>query len=83
MIPTLLVIGLVLGRWWRLVLPVATIGWPMLLVLDGVGTGVAFWVSAGAFALANTIAGVAVNRLAVAAAHRAFQPAATKAASAG
>ncbi len=83
MIPVLLVTGLVFGRWWRLVLPVATIGWPTLLVLDGVDTGVAFWVSAGAFALANTTVGVAINRLAVAAAHRAFRPAAAKAANHG
>jgi hypothetical protein len=60
-----------------LVVPVAIVGWPLFLVLDGIGTGFAFWVSAGALALANTGVGVALNRLAAAAVHRSFRPAAT------
>jgi hypothetical protein len=36
MIPTLIVLGLVLGRWWRLLLVTAALGWPLLLVADGV-----------------------------------------------
>ena len=35
MIPTLLVIGLLFGRWWRTV-PIATLGWVAWLLADGV-----------------------------------------------
>jgi hypothetical protein len=69
-VPTLLVVGLLLGRWWRVVLPVATVGWHVSLVLAGIGTGLAFWLSAAAVGLANTAVGVAVNRLVTAAVRR-------------
>ena len=36
MIPTLLLFGLISGRWWHLSLIVAAIGWPLLLVATGV-----------------------------------------------
>jgi hypothetical protein len=36
MIPTLLLFGLIFGRWWRLSLIAAAIGWPLLLVATGV-----------------------------------------------
>ncbi len=36
MIPTLLLFGLIFGRWWRMSLIVAAIGWPLLLVATGV-----------------------------------------------
>jgi hypothetical protein len=70
MIPTLLLVGLVLGRWWRVVLPVAAVGWPAWLVVDGIGAGLGFWLTAAAVALANTAVGVAVNRIATAAVRR-------------
>jgi hypothetical protein len=34
-IPTLIMIGAVFGRWWRVTLLVSAVGWPVLLV----GTG--------------------------------------------
>lgn len=34
MIPTLILLGLVFGRWWRLSLVTAAVGWPVLLVVD-------------------------------------------------
>src|SRR5215217_7570191 len=34
MIPTLLIVGLVLGRWWRVVIPAATIAWPSVPARD-------------------------------------------------
>src|SRR6266508_4391883 len=38
MIPTLILFGLVFGRWWRLCLTAAALGWPVLLVVsDGDG----------------------------------------------
>ena len=42
LIPTMLLVGLVLGRWWRVVIPVAAIGWTVLLMATGVGSGLAF-----------------------------------------
>ncbi|MEG3615487.1 hypothetical protein [Isoptericola haloaureus] len=35
MIPTMIVLGLLLGRWWRSALLTATLLWPVLLVVDG------------------------------------------------
>jgi hypothetical protein len=34
MIPTLLLAGLVFGRWWKITLAVATIGWCVALLAD-------------------------------------------------
>ena len=58
MIPTLLVLGLVLGRWWRLVLPVAAVGWPTLLVATGVMRVEPGLLAAAALATLNTGVGV-------------------------
>lgn len=60
MIPTLLLIGFVLGRWWWLVLPVAATAWPGALIASGIDSGVTFAIEAGFLALVNTAIGVAV-----------------------
>jgi len=60
MIPTLLLPGLVIGRWW--LVPIAAVGWPVMLILDGIGTGWAFGASAGALAAANVGIAVALHR---------------------
>lgn len=36
MIPVLLFVGAVLGRWWRATLIIAAVGWPALLVATDV-----------------------------------------------
>ncbi len=62
MIPTLILFGLVFGRWWRSTLIAAAIGWPVLLLATGVmhaGTGL---LGAAAWAIVNTGAGVAVHQ---------------------
>ncbi len=68
MIPTLLLVGLVFGRWWRVTVPLATVGWVVLLLIGGYGSGLAFAAGAGGLALANLIVGVllfqAIARLA-------------------
>lgn len=51
---------MVLGRWWWIVLPVAAVGWPALLIADGIGQGSTFAFAAGSLALINTAVGVAV-----------------------
>ena len=39
MIPTMMVFGLILGRWWRLALISAAAVWPILLWVTGVFAG--------------------------------------------
>lgn len=59
MIPTMIVVGLVLGRWWWLALIVAGLGWPALLwsqeIIDGGQIG-----AAGLLAVANAAVGVLI-----------------------
>jgi hypothetical protein len=35
-IPTMIVFGLILGRWWRLTLTLAALIWPAMLAANGV-----------------------------------------------
>lgn len=37
MIPTAIIAGLILGRWWWMIVPI-TVGWALLLVTDGTFT---------------------------------------------
>jgi len=59
-IPTLLLIGLALGRWWRVVIPLATIGWAIALIVTDTGSGLGFALGAGLLAAANLAVGVLV-----------------------
>lgn len=59
-IPTLLLVGFVLGRWWWIVVPFAAVAWPALLIAIGIDSGLTFAIEAGFLALANTAVGVAV-----------------------
>lgn len=59
-IPTLLIVGLALGKWWRVVIPAATIGWVVLLFATDVGSGISFALSAALFAFANVTVGALV-----------------------
>jgi hypothetical protein len=61
-IPTLILFGLVFGRWWLAALIVSAIGWPILLIATGVGGGVAFALAAAVLAMANTGVGILVHR---------------------
>ncbi|MGZ4155486.1 MAG: hypothetical protein ACXVQ0_13505 [Actinomycetota bacterium] len=58
MIPTVILVGLVFGRWWKVVVPAAVIAWPVLLITSGIDSGLAFFVNAGALAAANVVVGV-------------------------
>lgn len=60
MIPTLLLVGLVLGRWWRVVIPAAAIGWAVLLIVTGVDSGLSFAVAAALLGAINAAVGVVV-----------------------
>jgi hypothetical protein len=57
-IPTVLLVGLLLGRWWKIAVPVAVVGWPALLILTGVDSGFKFAVAAGVLAAANVVVGI-------------------------
>ena len=35
MIPTLIMVGALFGRWWRVTLLVSAVSWPVLLVVTG------------------------------------------------
>ncbi|GGO18510.1 hypothetical protein [Micromonospora parathelypteridis] len=62
MIPTLILFGLVFGRWWRLSLIAAALGWPVLLAADdvmSVGPGL---LGASGLAIANAGVGVLIHQ---------------------
>jgi hypothetical protein len=61
MIPILILLGLIFGRWWLAVLVAAGIGWPVLLMADGVlGFGQAL--AAAGLAILNTGVGVLIHQ---------------------
>ena len=62
-IPTLLVVGAVAGLFRRgwLFVPVAAVGWPTILILGDVDSGVSFFIGAAAVGALNAAAGVAVG----------------------
>ena len=62
MIPTLILFGLVFGRWWRSALIAAAIGWPILLLATGTVAAGADLIGAAGLAIANAGAGVAVHQ---------------------
>jgi hypothetical protein len=59
-IPTLLLTGFVLGRWWKAVIPVGAVAWAALLISDGVDSGIGFALSAALLAAINLAVGVLV-----------------------
>ncbi len=63
MIPTLLVFGAVAGLFRRgwLFVPVAAVGWPTILILGDVDSGVSFFIGAAVVGALNAAAGVAVG----------------------
>jgi hypothetical protein len=63
MIPTLILFGLLFGRWWRVTLLVGTVGWPLLLLAsDVVGLDLSGLVAAAGLAFANTAVGVGAHQ---------------------
>ena len=62
MIPTMLLFGLVLGRWWKACLVVGTLGWPLLLWFDNIIESPTEFLGAAALAALNTAVGVAVHQ---------------------
>lgn len=60
MIPTMIVFGVVLGRWWRFALVAAAVVWPVLVAdLVGLTVGLA---GAAALGVANAALGVLAHQ---------------------
>lgn len=62
MIPTLILFGLIFGRWWRLSLVVAAVGWPALLVAGDIMYADVGLVVAAGLAIVNTEVGVLIHQ---------------------
>ncbi len=62
MIPTLILFGLVFGRWWRISLMIAAVAWPALLVTTDVMSVEVGLLGAAGLATINTGLGVLVHQ---------------------
>ena len=62
MIPTVLLVGVLFGRWWKITVPVAVLGWPSLLIASGIDSGFQFALAAALLAAANVVAGVLAHQ---------------------
>jgi hypothetical protein len=61
-IPTLIVLGVLLGRWWKVALAVAALGWPLLLVATGAMGVEPGLLAASALAVVNAGIGVVAHQ---------------------
>jgi hypothetical protein len=62
-IPTMILFGLLFGRWWKSALVAAALLWPALLWVDGVITTPGEIAGAAVLALLNSAVGVGVHQL--------------------
>lgn len=62
MIPTMILFGLVLGRWWRPTLLLAAIVWPAMLVADGVMDVDARLLPAAGLGVLNAAVGILIHQ---------------------
>lgn len=63
MIPTLILFGLVFGRWWRSSLIAAAVGWPVLLITTDVMSVEVGLLGAAAIAITNAAVGVLAHQV--------------------
>lgn len=62
MIPTMILFGVIFGRWWRITLVAAALAWPLLLVAtDVVGFSTSL-IGAAALSVVNAGVGVLVHQ---------------------
>jgi len=59
-IPTLILIGFVLGRWWKVVIPATAVAWPVILVTGGNRVDLELALGAGMLAAISTAVGAGV-----------------------
>jgi hypothetical protein len=62
MIPTMILFGAILGRWWRIALVAAALAWPLFLVVTDVVGFSSKLVEAAALAVVNAGVGVLVHQ---------------------
>ena len=62
MIPTMIVFGIVLGRWWRVALVAAAVVWPLLIAAAGIEVTVSLVAYAAAVGVANAAVGVLAHQ---------------------
>lgn len=62
MIPTMILLGVVLGRWWRVALVVSALGWLILLVATGSMNFQPELLAAASLAVLNTGVGVLIHQ---------------------
>lgn len=62
MIPTMILFGLVLGRWWRATLLLAPMVWPAILVADGVMDADAALLPTAALGALNAAVGILIHQ---------------------
>lgn len=60
MIPTMILFGLVLGRWWKVTVPLAAVTWPLLLVMSDVDLDRSEMAAAAILGVANAAVGAVV-----------------------
>jgi hypothetical protein len=65
-IPMMILVGLLLGRWWKSALVAGATAWPVLLWRQGLIDTAPEIVGAAALALSNTAVGAMVHQLALA-----------------
>ena len=68
MVPTIILFGFVLGRWWKVTVPLAAIVWPLILVADGFRVDVSLAFEAGLLGFANAAVGAGLYLIAAGAA---------------
>ena len=73
MVPTMLLVGLVFGRWWRVTIPVGTLAWVVLLIAISTGSGLPFVLGAAALGAANLFVGALVYQAIALLAHAIVQ----------
>lgn len=62
MIPTMILFGVIFGRWWLITLAAAAVGWPLLLISTSVADVHAGLIWAAALAVVNAGIGVLVHQ---------------------
>lgn len=62
MIPTMIVFGLVFGRWWRLSLVAAALVWPLMLLVSNTMGVEAGLVAAAGLGVLNAAAGILIHQ---------------------
>ena len=62
MIPTLILFGLIFGRWPRSAILIGTLAWPLLLLADNTISAGDLLLGAAGYALINTGVGVLVHQ---------------------